>query len=166
MTENATLEAPATEATMPENNGAIAETVLTEPAITTEPAVVAEPAKPKRPRKTKPAAAKPKAAPKPKKTDKPHARKQLNAEELATEEKTLLRKYKRIVPGSLKNASTNEEHEFFQKRTVIVACATPGCEKTRRIATSDLHQVKFCEGCTRDRRLARRRKARKAASKG
>ena len=83
-------------------------------------------------------------------------KKRLNRDELDVAEKTLRKKYRHIVTGSLKNLSANGLHHG--KRTIVVKCATPKCEETRKIATSDLAQVRFCTDCTLERRAARRRK--------
>ena len=83
-------------------------------------------------------------------------KKRLNREGLDAAEKVLRKKYRHIVSGTLKNLSTNGVHHG--KRTVVVNCATPKCEATRKIATSDLAQVRYCIDCTLERRAARRRK--------
>ena len=71
----------------------------------------------------------------------------------------------RIVKGSIQDISTDPKSPHYQKVTVVVTCAYPGCVNRRRIATSDLHQVIFCEEHTLSVRQERRRKARKASSK-
>lgn len=83
-------------------------------------------------------------------------KKRLSKEELAVAEKDLRKKYKQIVPGTLRNVSKGAAHNG--KRTVEIKCATKGCNKTRRVATSDLHQVRHCVECTQENRAARRRK--------
>ncbi len=101
------------------------------------------------------------------KAKKARERQPLTAEELIDEERKLRKQYPKIVKGSLRNASTDENDEFHNKRTVEIECATRGCKAVRRIATSDLHQVKHCVECTQKNRLNRRklaRQARKAAA--
>jgi hypothetical protein len=85
--------------------------------------------------------------------------------DLATTEKALIEKYheRNIVKGSLKEAGTLKE--FGNKRTIEIRCAGAGetgkgCKVTRRIATSDLHQVSMCPDCIRQVRLDRRKDAR------
>ena len=83
-------------------------------------------------------------------------KKRLNREELDAAERILRKKYRHIVSGTLKNLSANGVHHG--KRTVTIKCAASGCDNTRRIATSDLAQVRYCADCTVERRVARRRK--------
>jgi hypothetical protein len=83
-------------------------------------------------------------------------KKRLNREELDAAEKVLRKKYRHIVKGTLKNVSPNGLH--FGKRTVKIQCATTGCDSQRKIATSDLAQVRYCTDCTQERRAARRRR--------
>lgn len=83
-------------------------------------------------------------------------KKRLNKEELAAAEKELRKKYKHIVTGTLRNVSNGAAHKG--KRTIEIKCATRGCNATRRVATSDLAQVRHCVPCTLERRAARRRK--------
>ncbi len=85
----------------------------------------------------------------------------LDAEGLAAEEAVLRKKYKNIVPGSLRNRG--EREGYGMKRTVEIVCAKKDCDNKRIVATSDLHQVKFCEACTAEDRLARKARARRAA---
>jgi len=61
-----------------------------------------------------------------------------------------------IVPGSL----TFLEAE--NKQAVRIVCSTEGCEGTRTIRTSDLHQTNVCEACQRKARRERARERRKA----
>lgn len=91
----------------------------------------------------------------------------LDAAGLKEEEARLRKAYPNIVVGSLCNigADPGKNPIWAHKRTVEIKCATPGCKNTRRIATSDLHQVEFCEDCTRAQRLERRRNSRKKAAK-
>ena len=83
-------------------------------------------------------------------------KKRLNRDELDAAEKVLRKKYRHIVVGTLKNLSPNGLHHG--KRTVVITCATTGCENERKIATSDLAQVRYCTECTTERRAVRRRK--------
>jgi hypothetical protein len=75
------------------------------------------------------------------------------------DEAALRKVYPHIVADSLKDA-TKRPGRFLQKRTVEIKCAYKGCDVVRRIATSDLAQVKFCKEHTRQLRLQRRRDAR------
>ena len=83
-------------------------------------------------------------------------KKRLNREGLDAAEKVLRKKYRHIVLGTLKNLSANGVHHG--KRTVTIKCAAPKCDVTRKIATSDLAQVRYCKDCTNEQRAARRRK--------
>ncbi len=83
-------------------------------------------------------------------------------EVLAAREKELRKKYKRIVEGSIRK-ETDGLHAG--KITVVIACATKNCLNTRRVATSDLFQVKFCEECIDAIRKNRRKAKKKAARK-
>jgi len=83
-------------------------------------------------------------------------KKRLNKDELAVAEKELRKKYPHVVKGSLRNISNGATHKG--KRTAEIKCAARGCTKTRRVATSDLAQVRYCDECTQERRAARRRK--------
>ena len=83
-------------------------------------------------------------------------KKRLNKEELAAAEKELRKKYKQVIPGTLRNVSTGATHKG--KRTCKIKCATRGCTTTRLVATSDLHQIRFCVDCTQEQRAERRRK--------
>jgi hypothetical protein len=109
------------------------------------------------------------AKPKP----KPRPRKLLTTQQLTTTEKTLKQKYPHIKDGTLRNATkgmatpgyTPEEiTKYNHKRSVTINCTNDGCNNQRRIATSDLAQVKLCENCTRLARNTRKR-ARRAAAK-
>jgi hypothetical protein len=83
------------------------------------------------------------------------------------EEKALIAKYpdQRIVKGSLQDVAG--KGEFAQKRSIEIECQRCHDEKkektVRRIATSDLHQVKNCDPCVKEIRLERRKEARAAA---
>lgn len=85
-------------------------------------------------------------------------KKRLNRDELDAAEKVLRKKYRHIVVGTLKNLSFNGLHHG--KRTIVITCATSKCENERKIATSDLAQVRYCTECTLERRTVRRRKPR------
>lgn len=80
-------------------------------------------------------------------------------EELAAAELVLHRKYPHVVVGSLREIGTRDG-KFHMKRNVQIKCTFPECETLRRVATSDLAQVKLCEEHTRVTRLQRRRDAR------
>jgi hypothetical protein len=84
-------------------------------------------------------------------------KKRLSRDELDAAERELRKKYRHIVKGTLKNLSANGTHAG--KRTITIRCTARGCDKERRIATSDLAQVRYCTACTDKRRAARRRKA-------
>lgn len=77
----------------------------------------------------------------------------------AAEEKRLREKYPnaKIVHGSVQDICTDKNDPHYNKRTVEIKCSHPGCHEVRRIATSDLHQVKFCEEHTKQYRLEKRR---------
>lgn len=86
-------------------------------------------------------------------TTKPKAANRMTEEEI-------LQDYPHVKPGTL----------FFDvnsnKQGVEIGCTTEGCEKTRKVWTSDLWQVSKCDACTRKARRERareRRKAKKAA---
>lgn len=103
-------------------------------------------------------------AAKPPKPAKVAAKKQPKEFNREAEEAALIKKYPKqnIVKGSLKNAG--EVPGFKQKRTIEIVCQ--GDNKTkRRIATSDLHQVKYSEEYIKRLRLDRRKKLRAAKPK-
>lgn len=89
---------------------------------------------------------------------------------LAEREAEILKKYKNVTPGSIQREDSGTH---AGKLTVEITCKnkrkkegsseTYECGNTRRVATSDLFQVKLCEECVADLRLARRR--RKAKTK-
>lgn len=159
----------------PESNAEVAtatpETVTTTPTAVAETneantatAVLEKPAKAKKPAK------KPAKEPKAKKSDK------LTDDELKTEEDTLRKKYKDqdIVKGSIANigAATAlngetipKKYREWNKRTVVIKCQWDKCKEVRRIATSDLAQVKYCELHTQEARKARRKELRKKKPK-
>jgi len=78
---------------------------------------------------------------------------------LETDELALSKKYPHIIKGTIRDVS-NGKGKFHHKRSVEIKCTFKGCKETRRVATSDLAQVKFCEQHTRMERLRRRRAAR------
>lgn len=75
-------------------------------------------------------------------------------EVLAEKEAELREKHSHIVKGSLK---FNIDGPHTNKMTVVIKCTHAGCQETREIATSDLHQVTMCPEHTREARNARRR---------
>ena len=79
---------------------------------------------------------------------------------LSRAEAALHAKYPHVVKGSIWNVGLSEE--YGQKRTVEVQCQYEGCSVKRRVATSDLHQAKYCPEHTRVTRLERRKEARAA----
>lgn len=89
----------------------------------------------------------------------------LDEKALKKAERELRDKYKRVVPGTLCNRGEDPEHEpaYKNKRTVIITCSKRGCKNTRRVATSDLHQVTMCEECTKRARMNRKNLARRKA---
>jgi hypothetical protein len=72
---------------------------------------------------------------------------------LAAAEEALRHKYPHIVPGTL-TVYTSGLHQG--RRTVEIACQTPGCEQRRIIHTSDAFQVKYCLDCTAKNRSDKR----------
>lgn len=78
--------------------------------------------------------------------------------DLVAAEAELVAKYpdQKIKKGSL--AESGAFPEFGQKRTIVIFCQGSGDE--RRIATSDLHQVKYSEDYIKQLRLQRRKDAR------
>lgn len=102
---------------------------------------------------------------------KSRPRKLLNQKELQTQEANLRKRYPHLVQGTLLNATkgnplegltAEEVQRFHHKRSCIIKCT---CGTTRRIATSDLAQVKLCPDCTKDERNRRKRERRAAAKK-
>ncbi len=89
----------------------------------------------------------------------------LSPAELKEQEAILRKKYPAIVVGSLRNIGTKKDKPHFNKRSVEITCAHRGCKETRRIATSDLAQVKQCEEHTRLARLKRKQEQRAKARK-
>ena len=79
------------------------------------------------------------------------------ADHLAAKEREIRRTYPRVLKGTIRK-ETHGAHAG--KITVVIKCATKGCGNTRRVATSDLFQVRYCPDCTRNLRNAKRREAR------
>lgn len=98
----------------------------------------------------KPAPAPP-SAPKSKKPRKPAEPKGKPTDDLAAAEAKLRQKYPHIVPGTLRPPADGSH-----KRTVEIACQRKDCDRRRRIATSDVWQVRFCPECTKAVRQERR----------
>lgn len=98
------------------------------------------------------------------KTPKPVQAKAEKGFDRKAEEAKLMAKYpdRKIVAGSLKDSG--ELAEFGQKRSIEIRCEET--DKKFRIATSDLHQVRFHPDHMREVRLARRKELRAAAKKG
>lgn len=88
-----------------------------------------------------------------------------DAEFLAEREKDIRKKHRRVLPGTIRRES---EGSHAGKISVEMKCQNNGCEATRRVATSDLFQVRFCADCTLLLRNKKRRAkvlaARKAAA--
>lgn len=84
------------------------------------------------------------------------------AQLLAAKEKEIRKKYRRVEEGSIRKET---EGKFANKITVVIRCKHHGCDRTRRVATSDLHQVEMCEECTRTTKLSKRKKAAAEAKK-
>jgi len=82
-------------------------------------------------------------------------------------ETTLIKKYpeQKIIKGSLRDVGTIQGHG--NKRTIEINCSNAKCTKKRRIATSDLHQTRYCPDCTKEVRQSRRgtTKPKKVAAK-
>ena len=91
----------------------------------------------------------------------------LSADQLKAEEKEYVEKGYRIVKGTLRNRGEDPEQDpkVASKRSVEIECGKRGCHERRRIATSDLHQVQFCEPHTLEDRAARKNEARRKATK-
>lgn len=89
---------------------------------------------------------------------------ELTAEQqfLAERERDIRKKHRRVLPGTIRR---EVEGVHAGKLTVEMKCQTDGCKNTRRVATSDLHQVRFCTLCTVEIRNRRRRSKAKAARK-
>ena len=111
---------------------------------------------------------------------KPHTvrpRKLLSPSELTIEENNYKIKYPHITSGTLTNATKDNPTEgltpeevtkYRHKRSCEIQCQFVGadgvaCQNTRRIATSDLAQVKLCDECTRIARNQRKRERRALA---
>ena len=77
------------------------------------------------------------------------------AEFLAQRENDVRKKYKRVLEGTIQR---DTEGSHAGKITVELSCAAKDCVNVRRVATSDLFQVKFCQDCTTAIRNKNRRK--------
>lgn len=97
-------------------------------------------------------------------------------EELRAEETALRKKYpeQSIVKDSIANIgdakdlagrTVPKKFRGWKKRTVLVRCQWKGCDEERRIATSDLKQVRYCEEHTEQHRKQRRREMRRKKAK-
>lgn len=95
---------------------------------------------------------------------------------LVTREKEIRKAYKNVIAGSIRK---EVDGLHANKLTVEIECSKRGCKNTRRVATSDLHQVHLCDDCTKEARAKRRKerlkgkaeakankKSRKQAAKG
>lgn len=92
------------------------------------------------------------------------------AEFLAQRDLEITKRYSRVTPGSIRR-ETDGHHKG--KLTVEITCKNKKrnpetgevteCGNKRRVATSDLFQVKFCEDCIAEMRLAKRRRKAKTA---
>ena len=94
------------------------------------------------------------------KAPKPVKEKKTQEQILTEAENALIAKYPHVIKGSIRDVGFSKEHGT--KRTVEVKCQYPNCGETRRLATSDLHQGKYCTEHTRVTRLERRKEARAA----
>jgi hypothetical protein len=63
---------------------------------------------------------------------------------LKAKERETRKKYRHVVPGTIR-AETEGAHAG--KITVEIKCGSRGCKNVRRVATSDLFQVKRCAEC-------------------
>lgn len=75
--------------------------------------------------------------PQPEAEAKPKAKKSKRADE-----STILSRYPHALPGTLR---FEDEGKHAGKQTVLIACSESGCKAQRRVATSDLFQIRFCE---------------------
>ncbi|HKA53866.1 MAG TPA: hypothetical protein VKJ47_09425 [Candidatus Binatia bacterium] len=66
------------------------------------------------------------------------------AARLVAKERDTHKKYRHVLPGTIR-AETEGTHAG--KITVEIRCQTRGCKAVRRVATSDLFQVKRCAEC-------------------
>ena len=82
----------------------------------------------------------------------------LTADELKAEENRYAAKGYKIVRGTLCNRGEDpkKDTKFKNKRSVVIACGKRRCTAERRVATSDLHQVKFCLPHTLEGRAERK----------
>lgn len=102
-------------------------------------------------------------------TKAPKSAEEREREFLEQREAEILKKYKNVTPGSLRR-ETDGHHAG--KLTVEITCGRKRrkddgteyvCGNKRRVATSDLFQVKYCEECIAEMRLAKRRRKAKQA---
>jgi hypothetical protein len=95
------------------------------------------------------------------KKTKPRAKKEVD---LAAAEAKLREKYDHVIPGTIK---VHTEGLHANRRTVEIKCANSECRNPkRRVATSDLWQVKLCEECTKGNRSKKRSKKTEGEVKG
>lgn len=94
-------------------------------------------------------------------------KKQRQEVDLKAAEADLRKKYPRVIKGTLRDVGQdpNKDPRWKHKRTVEIRCAKRGCQETRRVATSDLHQVTLCEEHTAEARKERRKKQQAARRK-
>lgn len=87
----------------------------------------------------------------------------LTSAELKVAERELRKEFKNVVPNTLCNRGEDPEKNpaFEAKRSVVIVCGHRGCKEERRVATSDLHQVRFCVPHTEEKRLERKNAARR-----
>lgn len=86
--------------------------------------------------------------------------KETEVELVARRDKELCKKYKHAVAGTLQR-ETSGHHA--NRMTMEIKCCEKGCDKKRRVATSDLFQVKLCEEHSKSKRNKKAR-ANKAKS--
>lgn len=91
----------------------------------------------------------------------------LDADELVAKEKEYVAEGYKIVKGTLCNRGEDpkKDPKFKNKRSVVITCGKRGCDEQRRIATSDLHQVKFCLPHTLEDRAERKNENRRKGKK-
>jgi hypothetical protein len=77
-----------------------------------------------------------------------------DAEFLAERERDIRKKHRRVLPGTIRRET---EGHHAGKLTVEMKCQNGSCEATRRVATSDLFQVRCCQECTIARPRSRAR---------
>jgi hypothetical protein len=89
------------------------------------------------------------------------AKAECDPDQLVARERALRQIYRHVLPGTI-HAETEGTHTG--KITVEIRCQTRGCKNVRRVATSDLFQVKRCAECAALAKKAAR-KAKVAAKK-